>query len=75
MLGYANPHSDGFDLVRPRLCRTGRIDGGIGVSDFDLVAQAAEELQQQNDLPCRLVHLEPLVDRGRKGDPEAGGSE
>lgn len=57
----------GVNFDRVRLLRWGEEAGKRSTielpRDFGLVAQAAEELQQQTGLPCRLVHLEPLVDR------------
>ncbi len=42
-------------------------------SDPDLIAQVREHLAAKRRR--ELARLEPFADRGRKGDPEAGGSE
>ena len=56
----------GVNLDHVRILRTARLEGETRLielpRDFPVVAQAVDELQQETGQPCRLVHLEPLVD-------------
>jgi hypothetical protein len=56
-----------YNLSRLRILNEYSEAGRTGLIElprhFGLVENAVDKLQQQTGLPCRLVHLEPLVDR------------